>query len=221
MKRACHFETCAIWQKILHFLRHVLSCMHCDLYYILLKQEIQKGVPWYYCFVLTWRSKQDLKRDWLEESSPGFTGFIVPPPSARFVPMRLKQQQVEDGQTTYTIRVVIVAKFPKRKIVLQVSKNSLRFVCEKFVKIERGQSARYAVVSQGWCGLCKGNDHFWFTIAIMGKLTTSEDSLKSGWLTKRSQLRSRFSFATNYKDRWFVLTRISLTYFDSAEPSRY
>ena len=48
-----------------------------------------------------------------------------------------------------------------------------------------------------------------------------EDSLKSGWLTKRSQLKTRFAaFATNYKDRWFVLTRVALIYYDSQDPSR-
>lgn len=41
----------------------------------------------------------------------------------------------------------------------------------------------------------------------------------SGWMTKRSQLKSRFSF-TNYKERWFVLTRSSLAYFDSSDQNR-
>ena len=51
--------------------------------------------------------------------------------------------------------------------------------------------------------------------------TGSEDSLKSGWLTKRSQLKTRFAaFATNYKDRWFILTRTALIYHDSQDPSR-
>ena len=43
-----------------------------------------------------------------------------------------------------------------------------------------------------------------------------EDVLKTSWMTKRSQLKSRFSF-TNYKDRWFVLTRNSLIYYDGAD----
>ena len=49
----------------------------------------------------------------------------------------------------------------------------------------------------------------------------NEDSLKAGWLTKRSQFKSRFTaFTTNYKDRWFVLTRSALIYYDSQDPSR-
>lgn len=49
----------------------------------------------------------------------------------------------------------------------------------------------------------------------------TDESLKSGWLSKRSQLKSRFSaFATNYKDRWFVLTRTCLIYYDSQDPGR-
>ena len=49
----------------------------------------------------------------------------------------------------------------------------------------------------------------------------NEDSLKAGWLAKRSQLRSRFpAFATSYKERWFVLTRNALIYYDSQEPAR-
>ena len=48
-----------------------------------------------------------------------------------------------------------------------------------------------------------------------------EDSLKAGWLTKRSQFKARFAaFATNYKDRWFVLTRTALIYYDSQDPGR-
>ena len=49
----------------------------------------------------------------------------------------------------------------------------------------------------------------------------TEDSLKAGWLSKRSQLKSRFpAFATSYKERWFVLTRNALIYYDSQEPAR-
>ena len=49
----------------------------------------------------------------------------------------------------------------------------------------------------------------------------NEDSLKAGWLSKRSQLKSRFpAFATSYKERWFVLTRNALIYYDSQEPAR-
>lgn len=49
----------------------------------------------------------------------------------------------------------------------------------------------------------------------------AEDSLKAGWLTKRSQLKSRFTaFSTSYKERWFVLTRTALVYYDGPDPSR-
>ncbi len=40
--------------------------------------------------------------------------------------------------------------------------------------------------------------------------------LKTSWMTKRSQLKSRFSFS-NYKERWFVLTRTALVYYDGAD----
>ena len=45
---------------------------------------------------------------------------------------------------------------------------------------------------------------------------SAADILKTSWMTKRSQLKSRFSF-TNYKERWFVLTRTSLLYYDSID----
>jgi tyrosine-protein kinase Tec len=38
-------------------------------------------------------------------------------------------------------------------------------------------------------------------------------------MTKRSQLKSRFSF-TNYRERWFVLTKTELAYFDGADTSK-
>jgi len=38
-------------------------------------------------------------------------------------------------------------------------------------------------------------------------------------MTKRSQLKSRFSF-TNYKERWFVLTRSSLAYYDNSDSTK-
>ena len=49
----------------------------------------------------------------------------------------------------------------------------------------------------------------------------NEDSLKAGWLAKKSQLTSIFpAFATSYKEKWFVLTRTALIYFDSQNPAR-
>ena len=41
--------------------------------------------------------------------------------------------------------------------------------------------------------------------------------LKSGWMTKRSQLKSIFSF-TNYRERYFQLTKSALIYYDNAPP---
>ena len=38
-------------------------------------------------------------------------------------------------------------------------------------------------------------------------------------MTKRSQLKSRFSW-TNYKERWFALTRTSLFYYDGDDESK-
>ncbi len=50
----------------------------------------------------------------------------------------------------------------------------------------------------------------------------NEDTLKAGWLCQRPHLKSRFSmtFSTSYKDRWFVLTRTALIYYDSQDPGR-
>lgn len=39
------------------------------------------------------------------------------------------------------------------------------------------------------------------------------DICKSGWMTKRSQNKKRFT-PVNYKLRWFELTKYHLTYFD-------
>ncbi len=46
-----------------------------------------------------------------------------------------------------------------------------------------------------------------------------DDVVKTSWMTKRSQLKSRFSF-TNYRERWFVLTTSDLMYFDGADTSK-
>lgn len=46
--------------------------------------------------------------------------------------------------------------------------------------------------------------------------SSNPDVIKTSWMTKRSQLKSRFSFS-NYKDRWFVLTRGTLIYYDGAD----
>lgn len=57
----------------------------------------------------------------------------------------------------------------------------------------------------------------------MGKMSSLQGSqdeiLKHSWMTKRSQLKSRFSW-TNYKERWFCLTRTSLAYFDGDEETK-
>lgn len=51
----------------------------------------------------------------------------------------------------------------------------------------------------------------------MGKMSVAggsqDEVLKHSWMTKRSQLKSRLSW-TNYKERWFCLTRSCLVYFD-------
>jgi len=49
----------------------------------------------------------------------------------------------------------------------------------------------------------------------MGKMSLagSEELLKASWMTKRSQLKSRLTW-TNYKERWFCLTKSSLAYYD-------
>ena len=55
----------------------------------------------------------------------------------------------------------------------------------------------------------------------MGKMSVpgGEEILKHSWMTKRSQLKSRLTW-TNYKDRWFCLTKTSLTYFDGEDEKR-
>lgn len=40
-----------------------------------------------------------------------------------------------------------------------------------------------------------------------------EEVIKQGLMTKRSQNKKRFT-PINYKQRWFILTRKSLTYYD-------
>lgn len=42
---------------------------------------------------------------------------------------------------------------------------------------------------------------------------SQDEVLKHSWMTKRSQLKSRISW-TNYKERWFCLTRSCLAYYD-------
>jgi len=56
----------------------------------------------------------------------------------------------------------------------------------------------------------------------MGKMSLQgslDEVLKHSWMTKRSQLKSRLSW-TNYKDRWFCLTRSSLVYFDGDDEAK-
>lgn len=56
----------------------------------------------------------------------------------------------------------------------------------------------------------------------MGKMSQQgslDEVLKHSWMTKRSQLKSRLSW-TNYKDRWFCLTRSSLVYFDGDDEAK-
>jgi len=56
----------------------------------------------------------------------------------------------------------------------------------------------------------------------MGKMSlqgSQDEILKHSWMTKRSQLKSRLSW-TNYKERWFCLTRTSLAYFDGDDESK-
>ena len=51
---------------------------------------------------------------------------------------------------------------------------------------------------------------------MTGKMSmagSQDEVLKQTWMTKRSQLKSRLSW-TNYKERWFCLTRSSLVYYD-------
>jgi len=56
----------------------------------------------------------------------------------------------------------------------------------------------------------------------MGKMSfqgSQDEILKHSWMTKRSQLKSRISW-TNYKERWFCLTRGSLAYYDGDDESK-
>ena len=55
----------------------------------------------------------------------------------------------------------------------------------------------------------------------MGKMSLmgSEEVLKHSWMTKRSQLKSRLTW-TNYKERWFCLTKNSLTYYDGDDEKK-
>jgi len=53
----------------------------------------------------------------------------------------------------------------------------------------------------------------------MGKMSfqgSQDEIVKHAWMTKRSQLKSRISW-TNYKERWFCLTRSCLSYYDGDE----
>ena len=49
------------------------------------------------------------------------------------------------------------------------------------------------------------------------EMTNENVVLKSGWMTKRSQLKSIFSF-TNYRERYFQLTKSALIYYENAPP---
>jgi len=56
----------------------------------------------------------------------------------------------------------------------------------------------------------------------MGKMSLAgnpDEVLKQSWMTKRSQLKSRFSW-TNYKERWFCLTRTLLVYYDGDDEAK-
>ena len=50
-------------------------------------------------------------------------------------------------------------------------------------------------------------------------LQGSDEVLKHSWMTKRSQLKSRLTW-TNYKERWFCLTKNSLAYFDGDDEKK-
>lgn len=52
---------------------------------------------------------------------------------------------------------------------------------------------------------------------LQNEMTANEVVLKSGWMTKRSQLKSIFSF-TNYRERYFQLTKSALIYYENAPP---
>ena len=51
----------------------------------------------------------------------------------------------------------------------------------------------------------------------INEMTNENVVLKSGWMTKRSQLKSIFSF-TNYRERYFQLTKSGLIYYENAPP---
>lgn len=54
------------------------------------------------------------------------------------------------------------------------------------------------------------------TLRLSNSVNLSErlyDICKSGWMTKRSQNKKRFT-PVNYKLRWFELTKYYLSYFD-------
>lgn len=54
------------------------------------------------------------------------------------------------------------------------------------------------------------------TLRLSNSINLSErlyDICKSGWMTKRSQNKKRFT-PVNYKLRWFELTKYYLSYFD-------
>lgn len=47
-----------------------------------------------------------------------------------------------------------------------------------------------------------------------GKVESKREVVKQGYMVKRSQNKKRFT-PINYKQRWFVLTRYYLAYYDS------
>lgn len=54
------------------------------------------------------------------------------------------------------------------------------------------------------------------TLRLSNSISMSErlyDVCKSGWMTKRSQNKKRFT-PINYKLRWFELTKQNIYYFD-------
>jgi len=57
---------------------------------------------------------------------------------------------------------------------------------------------------------------------MTGKMSmagSQDEVLKHSWMTKRSQLKSRISW-TNYKERWFCLTRSCLAYYDGDDEAK-
>ena len=53
----------------------------------------------------------------------------------------------------------------------------------------------------------------------MSMAGSQDEVLKHSWMTKRSQLKSRISW-TNYKERWFCLTRSCLAYYDGDDEAK-